>query len=61
MFKNLRLGSKIGLGFGVVIMLLSIILGVGVFALQRADEGISEYTGGWHGTLTCLECCKPIC
>lgn len=45
MFRNLRLGSKIGLGFGVVLVLLSIVLGVGLFALQRADEGISEYRG----------------
>lgn len=43
MFKNLRLGLKIGLGFGVVLLLLSIVLGIAVLALERADEGISEY------------------
>lgn len=41
--KNLRLGSKIGLGFGAVLVLLSMVLGVGIYALQRADDGITAY------------------
>lgn len=45
MFNNLKLGSKIGMGFGVVLALLSIVLGVAVLALERADEGFSEYRG----------------
>ncbi|WP_060980570.1 HAMP domain-containing methyl-accepting chemotaxis protein [Vibrio splendidus] len=45
MFKNLRIKTKMGLGFGVVLTLLSIVLGISILALQRADEGISEYRG----------------
>lgn len=41
--KNLRVGSKIGLGFGAVLALLSIVLGIGIYALQRADDGITAY------------------
>ncbi len=43
MFRNLKLGSKIGLGFGVVLALLSVVLGVGLYALERANEGITDY------------------
>lgn len=45
MFKNLKIGSKIGLGFGAVLALLSIVLGVAILSLERADEGITEYRG----------------
>ncbi|WP_176765541.1 methyl-accepting chemotaxis protein [Vibrio xiamenensis] len=37
------MGSKIGLGFGVVLALLSVVLGVGLYALERANEGITDY------------------
>ncbi|WP_070972119.1 methyl-accepting chemotaxis protein [Vibrio sonorensis] len=43
MFKNLKLGFKVGIGFGVVLTLLSVVLGVSVMALQTADDGIVEY------------------
>lgn len=45
MFKNLRLGVKIGLGFGVILTLLTVVLIVGILALKKADEGITEYRG----------------
>lgn len=45
MFKNIRLGSKIGLVFFVVLGLLSVVLGISVFALQKADNGIYQYRG----------------
>ncbi|MGB1262439.1 MAG: methyl-accepting chemotaxis protein [Cognaticolwellia sp.] len=45
MFKDLRLGAKIGLGFGVVLTLLSLVLGESIFALKDADNGISQYRG----------------
>lgn len=43
MFKNLKLGVKIGLSFGVVLMLLSIVLIVGITSLTKADRSILEY------------------
>ncbi|GAB3518310.1 methyl-accepting chemotaxis protein [Photobacterium alginatilyticum] len=43
MFKNLRLGLKIGLGFSVVLVLLSVVLGVSVLALKETDNGITTY------------------
>ncbi|MCX8901307.1 methyl-accepting chemotaxis protein [Vibrio parahaemolyticus] len=45
MFKNLRLGLKIGLGFLVVLLLLSVVLGVGIVALEKANEGMTTYRG----------------
>ncbi|MBB1439809.1 methyl-accepting chemotaxis protein [Shewanella sp. SG41-4] len=45
MFKDLRLGLKIGLSFFVVLALLSIVLVVGVLALKKADDGITTYEG----------------
>ncbi len=43
MIKNVNLGTKIGFGFGVVLLLLSIVLGVSIYALKTADEGIADY------------------
>lgn len=43
MFKNFRLGTKIGVGFGVVLILLGLVLGEGIMALQRTEKGIEEY------------------
>ncbi|MGR5145073.1 methyl-accepting chemotaxis protein [Photobacterium alginatilyticum] len=43
MFKNLRLGLKIGLGFSAVLVLLSVVLGVSVLALKETDNGITTY------------------
>ena len=45
MFKNLRLGLKIGLSFAVVLALLTIVLGAGIVALNKADGGITQYRG----------------
>lgn len=45
MYKDIRLGLKIGLGFGIVLILLTIVLSVGILALQKADKGIEEYRG----------------
>jgi len=43
MFKNLQLGLKIGLGFLVVLILLSIVLCMSVFSLQQSEEGSDQY------------------
>ncbi len=43
MFKNMKLGLKIGLAFFVVLSLLSIVLGISVSALHRTEKGINEY------------------
>jgi len=45
MLKDLRLGLKIGLSFSVILILLSVALGVGIIALEKADEGITTYEG----------------
>ncbi|WCE28872.1 HAMP domain-containing methyl-accepting chemotaxis protein [Vibrio sp. SCSIO 43137] len=45
MYKDIRLGLKIGLGFGIVLILLTIVLSVGILALQKADKGIEDYRG----------------
>ncbi len=45
MFRDMRLGTKIGLSFTLILALLSVVLGVGVFALEKADEGITTYRG----------------
>lgn len=45
MFKDLRLSIKIGVGFGCILILLSVVLWVSISALQRADDGISQYRG----------------
>lgn len=43
MFKNLRLGIKIGLSFSLILALLSVVLGIGIVALEKTDEGITAY------------------
>jgi len=45
MFRDMRLGTKIGLSFTLILALLSVVLGVGVVALEKADEGITSYRG----------------
>jgi len=43
MFKNLKLGLKIGLGFSIVLILLSIVLGMSIFSLQKSQKGNDQY------------------
>ncbi len=43
MFKNLKLGKKLGLGFGIVLLLLSIVLAIGINTLHKTDDGLMEY------------------
>ncbi len=43
MFKDLKLGKKLGLGFGVVLTILSIVLFIGVSTLKSTDEGLMQY------------------
>ncbi len=43
MFKDLKLGKKLGLGFGIVLTLLSVVLIIGVNTLKSTDEGIMQY------------------
>ncbi|MDW6092599.1 HAMP domain-containing methyl-accepting chemotaxis protein [Vibrio rhizosphaerae] len=45
MFRDLRLGLKIGAGFAVVLILLSIVLGASIIALQSVSDGINQYRG----------------
>ena len=43
MFKNLKLGLKIGFGFLIVLILLSIVLCMSVFSLQQSENGSDQY------------------
>jgi len=43
MFKNLKLGLKIGLGFFIVLILLCIVLAMSVFALQKSENRSDQY------------------
>ena len=45
MYKNLKLSLKIGLGFGVVILMLIIVAGVSYSGLKTASDGFSDYRG----------------
>src|SRR3990167_6243299 len=38
MFKNLKIGVRLGLGFGTVLLLMVIIIGIGVSRLGLVDE-----------------------
>ncbi|MFC1236695.1 methyl-accepting chemotaxis protein [Vibrio sp. F74] len=44
MLNNLKLGHKIGLVFGTLMIFLSIILLVSIFALKKADNGIKTFS-----------------
>lgn len=50
MFKNLRLGVQIGIGFGVVIILLVIISLFAFKGLDTAGKGFTDYRGLARGT-----------
>ncbi|CAM3613951.1 Methyl-accepting chemotaxis protein McpS [Vibrio aerogenes CECT 7868] len=43
MLKDMRLGLKIGAGFGIILILLSITLGAGIYALRYTNDGIAQY------------------
>ncbi len=43
MFRDLRLGLKIGTGFAAVLILLSIVLGASIYSLQSVSDGINKY------------------
>ncbi len=42
MFKNMKIGAKLGLGFGIVLVLLSVIAGMGIFRLAEMSDNISK-------------------
>jgi len=42
MFKNMKIGMRLGLGFGLVLVLLSVIAFVGVTRLAQLNEGIEK-------------------
>ncbi|MCV2403975.1 methyl-accepting chemotaxis protein [Marinomonas sp. C2222] len=43
MFKNLKLGLKIGLGFLVVLLLLAIVLFMSILSLKHSENGNDQY------------------
>ena len=45
MFKNLNVGKKIGAGFLVVLMLLTIVVGMNVLVLNKTNDGVNQYRG----------------
>jgi methyl-accepting chemotaxis protein len=42
MFKNMKIGMRLGLGFGLVLILLSVIAYIGIVRLSALDEGIGD-------------------
>lgn len=44
MFKNIKIGQKIGLGFGFVMALLAIAIVFAVFGLMASEKGVESYT-----------------
>lgn len=52
MLNNLGLGKKIGLGFGVILLILTIVLSISIISLNKADEGITRYQGFVYSTNT---------
>ena len=45
MFKNMKIGLRLGLGFGAVVVLLSIVATLSFNALNTASDGFGEYRG----------------
>lgn len=37
MFKNMKIGTRLGLGFGLVLILLSVIAFIGITRLARSE------------------------
>ncbi len=44
MFKNIKIGQKIGLGFGFVMALLAVAIVFGIFGLNESEKGVKSYT-----------------
>ncbi len=42
MFKNMKIGAKLGLGFGVVLLLLSVVAILGIFKLSGMSDSITK-------------------
>lgn len=43
MFNNLKLGKKMALSFGAVLIILSIVLTISILALSKTEQGIMNY------------------
>jgi len=41
-FKNLRIGMRLGLGFGLVLVLLSVIAFIGITRLVAVNDAVDE-------------------
>ena len=42
-FKDFQIGTKLGLGFGSVLVLLTLVAGAAYMGLTRASDGLNEY------------------
>jgi len=51
MFKNMTVGKKIGLGFTIILLLATILAGVGILQIRKVDTGIMDL-GEVHVPLT---------
>ena len=40
--KNLRIGTRLGIGFALVLLLMACIAGIGVFRLQGVGDAVQE-------------------
>lgn len=45
MFKNFKIGMRLGIGFGAVILLLSVVALISFNALNTASDGFTDYRG----------------
>lgn len=45
-FSNLKIGSRLGLGFGVVLVLMTIVAGLGFLRIQEVQGRLEEVTSG---------------
>jgi methyl-accepting chemotaxis protein len=50
MFKNMKLGTKIGVGFAVILTILIGVAGLSYSALNRCTDGFADYRGLARGT-----------
>ncbi len=57
MLRNLKIGSQIGLSFGLVLMIMAVV------SLTACEPGarVSRSTAAWPGKASCPVVFRPIC
>ena len=61
MFRNLKIGSQIGLSFALVLLIMAVVVLFARLTACKQEARVSKSTGAWSGKASCPVVFRPIC